>query len=202
MEKSANMKYGEIKKAFEFLIFLILVYTFVIFLGFIFILLRLTGRIKVAGSENLKKSKRGTLIISNHGSIVDSIVIASLYFPWFLIHPLKGFLWNTPDKKNFLTYGISSWILRFLRMIPIDRDSKNPDRNKLAVEKIIQVLNRGQIVIIFPEGGRTQKQLVKRTSPLKGKEIGAFKHGVERIIQKCDCTVLPIWHEGTEKFCQ
>ncbi len=89
------------KKGLEMVIFLVLVYTLVLLLGFLFILLRLMGRIKVTGSRNLKKSKRGTLLISNHGSIVDSLVIASLYFPGFLVNPIKDFPWNTPDKKNF-----------------------------------------------------------------------------------------------------
>lgn len=185
------------KKIIENVMFLILTYTFVLVLGFGFLLLQLVGRIRVINRCHLSSanSERGTLILSNHISILEGVLLPLLYFPHFLVRPFKYFPWSTPDRERFYAWYLF-W-LRPLRIIAIDRSSKSINRNKVAVQKIIQRLKKGETVIIFAEGGRTAKQDEKKVSA-KGKEIGVLKSGIQKIINACECRIVPVWLEGTD----
>lgn len=178
--------------------FHLLTYTLGLFLGILFCLLRFTGRVTIFNASNLRRIPQGTLIISNHPSILDGLVIPLLFFPHLLTNPSQYIPWTTLDKKNFYDAWYFLW-MRFLRTIPIDRLSKKSGGNKEALEKIFSVLEEGDSVVLFPEGGRTSKQAVRRKSSKYGKEIGVFKKGAETIVQKCGCNIVPLWIEGTDK---
>ncbi len=109
-------------------------------------------KVKTEGAERLQ-SCQGCLIISNHPSLLDVVVIMSLMQKSQCI--VKNSLWNSPFVGG---------VMRAANYIRNDQD---PD---LLVEKCAQFLSEGQNIILFPEGTRT-----KHGQPLK------FKRGAANI---------------------
>lgn len=181
------------RKLIQELAYLFLLYPIVVIGGSLFLFMRATGRVMVRGEENLKEEKIGTLIAPNHPSLIEPFLLPFLYFPKVLWNPFKAVPWNTPDSKNFYRPWYFFWI-RALRVIPINRARPNAGDTRGTLMKIIDVLKRGETVIIFPEGGRTYKRQNITTSP-RGKKLARLTGGVERIVAECDCRVIPVWVE-------
>lgn len=98
--------------------------------------LNLFFRVKVEGLANLRKAGSKTLIIANHVSLLDGILIAA-YLPrkiTFAIDNGWGSKWYV---KMF------SGIVDFYPLNPV---------NPLSVRLLIDVVNQGKTVMIFPEG--------------------------------------------------
>lgn len=179
------------------LAFLTTLYTAGLACGIAMRVLERNGKIIVQGREYLSGHAGGTLIVSNHPSLLETILLPLLYFPQFLLHPFLTFPWSTPDRKNFM----SKWYFRLFthtRMIFVDRDSPNPATNMRVIRSIISVLWAKGTVILFPEGGRTFKRPLKVVSQ-KNKELGTLSRSVECILRNARSTVIPVWVEGCDR---
>ncbi|RKY47323.1 MAG: hypothetical protein DRP91_07750 [Candidatus Neomarinimicrobiota bacterium] len=134
-------------------------------------------RVKVEGLEKLK-SRGPYVIISNHESALDIMVIAG-YLPLNI-----RFL----AKKELFRIPLLGWILFFGRHIAVDR--KNP-RN--SIEKINRRARRLFLknisVIVFPEGTRS-----------KTGELLPFKKGGFVLAAKFHVPILAITLLGTGKI--
>lgn len=80
-------------------------------------------------------------------------------------------------------------------MIPIDRRKKGEEARSLY--RIKEVLDGKGIVIIFPEGGRTNKGNNFLYSE-KGNRIRELKNGIGWLVVRTGALVLPVWVEGTD----
>lgn len=194
-----------LKEIYHTVSFLFLLYTAGLFVGLLFLFLRLIKRVRVENGRALKELKNGrmygrngVLIVSNHPSLLEPFLIPALFFPACLINPFKFFPWSTPDKHNFVSPWYL-WPVRRFRSIPIQRREINMHDIKSSFFKIIERLRKGERVVIFPEGGRTHKRSQKIYSPIFKKEMGRLKNGAEKIIQTCRSVVLPVWIENTDK---
>ncbi|MGH7883383.1 MAG: lysophospholipid acyltransferase family protein [Candidatus Dormibacteraceae bacterium] len=97
----------------------------------------LWGRLKVTGQELIPRT--GPLIVcSNHPSSVDPLIVA-------LCLPRRD-SWSMAKSEWFV--GWIGWLFRWLHAFPVVRDS--PDRT--AIRKALGILERGEALIIFPEG--------------------------------------------------
>ncbi len=134
---------------------------------------RFIFRIRVSGVENIPDSG-GLIIAANHLSYLDI--------------PLLGYSLNRPanfvGKKGLFTIPVVGNLLQLLGGIPIDREK--PDRS--AIREIINKLNSGNIVVIYPEGTRS----------LNGK-LQAGKAGVGLIVRMSGKQVVPAAIAGTDK---
>ncbi|MBU4301126.1 MAG: 1-acyl-sn-glycerol-3-phosphate acyltransferase, partial [Actinobacteria bacterium] len=130
--------------------------------------------LKHSGSENAPV--RGPFIlVANHQTKVDVFAIGlaiagtlarSRLVPWAKVEIGKG-------KE-----GILGWILwRFLGTIPIDREESETEG---AIEKSLNLLKRGRIVCVFPEGTRYPNG-----------ELGPFRHGVANLARATPVPILP-----------
>lgn len=138
--------------------------------------LHILFKVRVVGADRLPRDK-GALIVSNHVSYVDAVVIGSAT-PRFIAFLLWKPIYETAFKPFF----------QMLKAIPISPTS--PKESVAALIKARKELEASQLVGIFPEGQIT------RTGHLL-----PFKRGFERIVEQkgsdiLNAPVIPVWLEG------
>lgn len=131
---------------------------------------------EVKGLENLPKTN--FILVSNHQSYLDIIIDSYLCVPrrFHFIGQIEGF-------KIPLRWLIAA--LYFLSgVIPLNR--KDEESRAGVVKSAIEVLKKGDILIIYPEGARSRNG-----------QIQEGKAGVARIFLKTGVPVLPAAIKGT-----
>jgi len=189
MEKNKK-KEGLLEKITAILVF----YTIGVLLGIIFYSLKALRRIKVVNRKNFPHNYGNLIVVSNHPSLLEPILLPCLFFREYIFHPLKLSPWSTPDKKKY--YDRWYWFWLRPRAIPIDRNDTRGGIKAFFLMK--KVLNAGGILILFPEGGRTYKGK-KFFRSQSGRRIRFFQDGVGQLVLRTNCRVLPLWVEGTDK---
>jgi len=128
------------------------------------------------------------LICGNHLTMIDSALIAwALGSPWWYVGHFSALPWNMPDQQNFA----STWWQRALayvyKCVPVDRGGSRQDvAGSLA--RFTHVLARGEVALVFPEGGRSRTARV---------EAESAAWGVGRIVRSVpDCRVLCVYLRG------
>ncbi len=104
--------------------------------SFIKWLLTVLFRVHVSGLENVKQADEPFLVVANHNSFLDALLIAA-FFPKNLV-----FAVNTTVAKSLwmrMLFGL-------VKLYPID------PTNPMATKGLINELNKGHNVMIFPEG--------------------------------------------------
>lgn len=126
----------------------------------------------VEGVENVPE-QGPYLVVSNHLNFTD---------PEFIARALPGHI-NFMVKKELFSYPVIGLGLRLLGTFPIDRRG-----NDIAgVRRALQLLKRGNAVMLFPEGTRSRTHGL--ATPLPGAGYLALKAGVP---------VLPVGLSGSE----
>ena len=132
------------------------------------VLCRLVFRVRVAGLEHIPSEDR-LLMIANHESLLDGMLIG-LFLPkraTFVVH------------SDVLKNPVFRWILSLTPHLAVNPTSP------LAMKKVIQRLNAGENVVIFPEGRITSTGALMKV--YDGPGFVAAKTGVR---------ILPIRVEG------
>lgn len=177
----------------NWLIFVFITYPIGIFLGFIFNLSCLFGRIKVCNWKRFPHWQRRILLISNHPSLLEPFILPALFLREFFFRPFSFRPWSAPDLKNFYDKWFFFWIRPV--SIPVSRNEKE------SVKALFQVKNlllADRVVIFHPEGGRTctgEEFIFSKT----GKRIRKLKDSVGWLVHKADPLIVPVWVEGTDK---
>ena len=103
-----------------------------------------------------RESPAPLLVCANHLTMVDSFLIAiALASPWWYVAHFAALPWNMPERDNFSR----TWWLRIatyvMKCIPVERGG---DRREIGrtVERFSYLLSRGDVGLIFPEGGRSR----------------------------------------------
>ncbi|MBQ6224586.1 MAG: acyl-[Campylobacter sp.] len=127
--------------------------------------------VKVNGLENFKNLKGNTLIIANHTSFLDAVLL------WVYIPGSLHFAIDTHVSQKW-------WVRPFLHLVkyfPID------PTNPMAVKSIIEEVKGGKKVVIFPEGRITTTGALMKIYP-----------GPAMIADKSNAQLLPIYLEGSQ----
>ncbi len=129
------------------------------------------------------------VIVCNHVSYVDALIIASL-----CRRPARFVM----DKAIF-GIPVLNFIFKTAKAIPITSKAKDPDLYNAAFQTISSELDQGNIVCIFPEGRLTRDG-----------DIGEFKSGIDKILSRNPVPVVPsalrgLWgsffsHKGKSAF--
>jgi len=138
--------------------------------------------IHARGREHLPLSGPA-IIVANHNSHLDTMALMSL-FPLSVInkvHPVAA-------ADYFMCNRFIKWFaLNIAGIIPIDRRIREKRTDVFA--PIIDALDRGSIVIIFPEGTRGEPET-----------MGKMKNGVAHLLyERPDVPVIPVFFHGLGK---
>lgn len=129
--------------------------------------------IEAAGLEHLPSG--GYVLACNHQSLIDILVLGAV---------LPGdFKWAA--KRSLMNVPFLGWHLRLAGHVPVDRQ-KGRRAARAVLEAFVEVLQKGNPLLIFPEGTRSDDGRIKR-----------FKDGAFRSAAMADCPVVPVALEGT-----
>ncbi|HET8578437.1 MAG TPA: lysophospholipid acyltransferase family protein [Methylomirabilota bacterium] len=111
------------------------------------------------------------MIVPNHVTYADPPLVS---IP--VRRPVYYMAWNALFEVRGL-----SWLIRRLRAFPVDIDSADPR----ATREAVRLLQAGEAVMIFPEGGRSTTG-----------RLGRFKLGAFRLACLVGVPVLPVTIAG------
>jgi len=158
-----------------------------------FIRLVSSNLLEVRGLEHIQSvsQDRGVLLCSNHRSFFDMYMVTSVLrnksLPWFqdIFFPVRSNFFYDDWRGLAVNLAISGGAM----YPPIFRDRNKSGLNKVAVNRIVNLLERpGAVVGMHPEGTRG-----KSDNPY---ELLPAKPGVGQMALRSKATVLPIWVSG------
>jgi len=114
----------------------------------------LTGKVlfrfRIEGKRNLLKG--GTIIAPNHVSYWDPPLVGAA---------LRGYRVHFMAKRELFRFPIFGMILKMIHTFPVDRGTPNIS----AFREALRLLNRGNTLVVFPEGGRGKEGRLKPPQP-------------------------------------
>lgn len=128
-------------------------------------------RVEVSGIENYRKSGERTLIVANHASYLDPVLITIF---------LRDNLMFAIDTDQSIKWWVKP-VLNLVKTFPIS------PRQPMALKAMINSLQKGHKIVIFPEG-----RITTTGSLMKVYE------GPAMIAEKAGANILPIRISGTE----
>ncbi len=144
------------------------------------------NRTRISGFENIKNLEPPWILASNHITLLDDLFIEPLILFPKVYKGYKYFPYHAPEERNFYKNPFAAWFMRQCKAIPVVRGNGIMQE---GMNRIIDAVNQGGVLHIFPEGTRT------RTG-----EIGAPKPGIGRIICETNAPIVPMYHQGLEKI--
>ena len=136
--------------------------------------LRIALGVKVRGLENFKGLEgKPTVIIANHTSLLDGIVLASML-------PVRpAFAIATDQFEKFNKNPLVRFLFKRLTILPID-----PTKPQ-AIKTMTQLAKSGTPVMIFPEGRLTSTGTIMQ-----------IFDGAGAIADGADATIVPVYLKG------
>ena len=135
-----------------------------------FMLTRCVYRFKVSGEENIPTTG-AAILVCNHVSYVDAVLLMAAS-----PRPIRFIM----DQRIFAT-PLLGRLFKLAKAIPIAPQKDDPTVYERAFAAARQVLDEGDLLCIFPEGGITRDG-----------ELGEFKGGVMKILQTNPVPVVPL----------
>ena len=138
-------------------------------------------RVEIRGAKELPKN--GVLLCPNHATDLDPVLIAlCLPIDYHMHFMAKAELFENP---------LIGWLLRTLGAFPVQRDGKDVQSVKTAM----QVIHRGENLLIFPEGTTIRGGVGYHDG------LPAHAHaGIAMIGVRTGATLVPVFCDGQKKL--
>lgn len=131
------------------------------------------------------------LLCANHLTLVDSFLIAwALRGPLAYVVDYDSLPWNTPEETNFATTPLRRVLVYLGKCIPIRRGGDRQDVARVLA-RISHALQRREVALLFPEGGRSRSGRVEESAAAWG--VGRIVGGIE------GCRVLCVYLRGRQQ---
>ncbi len=111
------------------------------------------------------------LVVPNHQTYADPILVTI---------PIRRPVYYMAWSRLFAIPGLG-WMIRRLRAFPVDIEG----HDRRATREVVRLLEAGEAVMIFPEGGRSPDGT-----------LDPFKPGAFRLAVSLDVPVLPVTIDG------
>ena len=123
------------------------------------------------------------IICANHNSHLDTMILMTI-FPLRLLAKLRP----VAAAEYFLQNSLLAWFaLHIIGIIPIERNKSSYTEHPLA--NCSEALERGEILIIYPEGSRGQPEL-----------LDSFQSGIAHLAKRHpDVPIYPVFIYGLGK---
>lgn len=134
-------------------------------------LLRLLYRVEVAGAENMPKAGEPAVVVVNHVSFLDGLLLAAFLpgKPTFAIHSHIARQWW------------ARLAMKLFKAFPVD------PTNPMAAKAMVKTVKEGNTLVIFPEGRIT----------VTGALMKVFD-GPGMVANKADAPVIPVRIDGAQ----
>ncbi len=137
---------------------------------FAFVLTRCVYRFRIRGDAHIPV-QGAAILVCNHVSYVDAVLLLAAS-----PRPIRFIM----DHRIFAV-PVLGWLFRLGKAIPIAPQREDPQAYEAAFLQARRVLDEGDLLCIFPEGGITRDG-----------SLGEFKGGVMKILQTHPVPVLPM----------
>jgi len=135
-----------------------------------FVASRCIYRFKVSGDENIPL-QGPAILVCNHVSFIDAILVMAAS-----PRPIRFLM----DHRIF-KLPVLGWLFKLGKAIPIASQKEDPAAYERAFAEARAVLEDGEMLCIFPEGGITRDG-----------SLGEFKGGIMKILQTHPVPVVPL----------
>ena len=136
--------------------------------------MRIVYRLRIEGIGHFPEAGPA-LLVCNHQSFADALVV-----PAACRRPIRFLMYYT-----IFDIPVLNFIFRSMKAIPVAPHKLAPDILEKAYDEVEKALLDGQLVCIFPEGQLTRDG-----------EVGEFRSGVSRILERTPVPVIPMALEG------
>jgi 1-acyl-sn-glycerol-3-phosphate acyltransferase len=135
-----------------------------------FVLTRFVYRFKVEGAQHIP-TQGAAVLVCNHVSYVDAVVLMAAS-----PRPIRFIM----DHRIF-AIPVLGRLFKLVKAIPISPQREDPVVYERAFVAARQVLDEGDLLAIFPEGGITRDG-----------SLGEFKGGIMKVLQTHPVPVVPL----------
>lgn len=136
-----------------------------------FVASSLVYRFRISGDEHIP-TQSAALLVCNHVSFVDTVLLMAVS-----PRPIRFLM----DHRIF-RIPVLGWLFRLVKAIPIAPQNDDSATYEITFEQARAVLDDGELLCIFPDGGITRDGALQ-----------AFKGGVMKILEgRPDIQVVPL----------